>query len=194
MTDLVEIKPDLHDVDIHLAYAVSGNFTGSPVYKKACCFLHKDAFSKLIIAIDMARLLGYRLKIFDAFRPQKAQELLWNHTPDPTFLADPKRGSHHTRGIAIDLTLVDRDTGLELDMGTAFDAFTPLSFHTDLSIGSVAFKNRVTLLGLMTAAGFDYYDKEWWHYQLFSPRDYPLILNGEEADLIMNDSASSVRV
>jgi len=96
----------------------------------------------------------------------KAQWALWNARPDPDFLADPRRGSPHSRGVAVDLTLLDGD-GAALDMGTGFDAFTPLSHHACRDIPVAAQRNRFVLLGIMSAAGWDFYGKEWWHYQLF---------------------------
>ena len=100
-------------------------------------------------AIALARPLGLRLKIFDALRPSEAQWALWNARPDPEFLADPRRGSPHSRGVAVDLTLVD-GAGAELDMGTGFDAFTPLSHHAATEISAAAQRNRFLLLGLMS--------------------------------------------
>jgi len=91
------------------------------------------------------------------------------------FLSDPRKGSPHSRGVAVDLTLVD-GSGRELDMGTGFDAFTPLSHHAVTNgIGVEAQKNRLVLLGIMTSAGWDFYKNEWWHYQLFNARGYPLL-------------------
>lgn len=172
---LVRIAPPDFDVDFYLAYATSDNFTGKPVYGRADCWLHEDAAACLRKAIELARPLGWRLKIFDAFRPSEAQWALWNHTPDPEFLADPRRGSPHSRGVAVDLTLIDAKTGEELDMGTGFDAFTPLSHHACTAIPAEAQRNRLLLMGLMTAAGWDFYRHEWWHYQLFNARaNYPL--------------------
>jgi len=116
-----------------------------------------------------------RFRIFDAYRPQEAQRKLWAHTPDPNFLADPARGSAHSRGVAVDLTLIGED-GQDLDMGTEFDAFTPLSFHANTEVSLEAQKNRFLLLGIMSAAGWDFYRNEWWHYQMFNARaKYPLI-------------------
>ena len=166
---LVEIAPPAYDVDIFIAYATAQNFTGKPVYARPGCYLHPDAAACLAKAIALAATMGLRFKVFDAFRPSEAQWVLWNHTPDPEFLADPKRGSPHSMGAAVDLTLID-GKGVELDMGTAFDAFTPLSHHGVLDISAEAQRNRALLLGLMTAAGWDFYRNEWWHYQLFSPR------------------------
>jgi D-alanyl-D-alanine dipeptidase len=171
---LVALAPPTHDVDIALAYATPNNFTGKPIYRRAGAYLHPVAAEHLERAIALARPLGLRLKIFDAFRPSEAQWVMWNHTPDPDFLADPRRGSPHSRGAAIDLTLIDGD-GRELDMGTGFDAFTPLSHHSNTEVSETAQRNRFLLLGLMTAAGWDFYRNEWWHYQLFDARRFPVL-------------------
>lgn len=175
---LVEIAPPSFDVSLDLAYATADNFTAKPVYARAICYLHEEAAERLAHAITLAAGQGYRLRIFDGFRPTEAQQVLWNHTPDPEFLADPARGSPHSRGAAVDLTLID-DAGNGADMGTPFDAFTPLSYHGCIEISPTAQANRSLLLGLMTAAGWDFYSKEWWHYQLFDSRRLPLISDSE---------------
>lgn len=176
--DLVEITRPVFDVDIALAYATADNFTGKPVYRNPVCYLHRQAAEVLGDAIEAAARIGFRLKIFDAFRPSEAQWVLWNHTPDADFLADPRRGSPHSRGVAVDLTLVDSAGGM-LDMGTEFDAFTPLSHHGSGDISDDAQQNRLVLLGLMTQSGWDFYRNEWWHYQLFDCRQFSLISDGE---------------
>jgi D-alanyl-D-alanine dipeptidase len=171
---LIEIIPPRFDVATDIAYATANNFTAKAVYARSACFLHEDAAICLEKAIHFAAELGLRLKIFDAYRPPEAQFILWEHTPDPDFLADPNKGSPHSRGVAVDLTLINAQ-GEELDMGTAFDAFTPLSHHGAADIHTEAKKHRLLLLGIMTSAGFDFYRNEWWHYQLFNSRSYPLI-------------------
>lgn len=176
--DLVEIDPRVYGVEMELAYATVHNFTGKPVYRRADCYLHREAADALSRAVALAAELKLSLRIFDAFRPTEAQWALWNHSPDPDFLADPRRGSPHSRGVAVDLTLID-ETGAPLDMGTAFDAFTPLSHHGATGIPARAQANRHLLLGLMTAAGWDFYRNEWWHYQLFNAREYDLIDDAE---------------
>jgi D-alanyl-D-alanine dipeptidase len=174
--DIVPIAPPDFDVDLTLAYATNANLTGKPIYRNAECWLHRVAAEKLEAAIALARPLGLRLRIFDALRPVEAQWALWNVDPNPEFLADPRRGSPHSRGAAVDLTLLDGE-GNELDMGTGFDAFTPLSHHGRTDVGVAAQRNRLLLMGLMTAAGWDFYRNEWWHYQLFDARQYPLVSN-----------------
>lgn len=174
---LVEITAETFGVDLDIAYATTNNFTGAPVYGRHAAYLLPEAADNLKKACTMAAAMGLKIKVFDAYRPSEAQWKLWDHTPDPEFLADPRRGSPHSMGAAVDLTLVDCVTGQDLDMGTAFDAFTPLSHHgvTD-GISVDAQRNRLILLGLMTAAGFDFYSSEWWHYQLFNARArYPVL-------------------
>ena len=131
---------------------------------------------KLLDAISIAKDLGYYFKIFDAYRPSYVQETLWEFSPNPDFLSNPIKGSPHTKGIAIDLTLVDLH-GNELDMGTKFDDFTKNAYHLSKDIGTKVKINRRLLLSIMTLAGFDFYHKEWWHYQLFNASSYPLIKN-----------------
>jgi D-alanyl-D-alanine dipeptidase len=171
---LVEISERSHGVVIELAYGGRNNFTGKPVYAQPACFLHPAAARMLTRAAELAGGIGLKIKIFDAFRPSEAQWVLWNHTPDPDFLADPARGSPHSRAVAVDLTLTGED-GRDLDMGTAFDAFTIKSHHGNLEVGPEAQRNRILLLGLMSAAGWDFYAREWWHYQLFDSRAYALL-------------------
>ena len=175
MTALVEIAPPRFDVSLALAYAGEANITGRPIYRRAVCYLHPDAAVLLERAQGLAAAQGLKLVIFDGYRPVEAQWALWRHCPDPTFLADPRRGSPHSRGVAIDLSLVDRETGLPLDMGTGFDDLTPRAFHGSDAPTPAAQRNRMLLLGLMASAGWDHYLNEWWHYQMFAPRRYPLL-------------------
>lgn len=178
MDPLVAITPEAFGVEIALAYSTAGNFTGKPVYRAdAGCFLNAEAAPLLSRAVELARPLGLRLKLLDAFRPSEAQWLLWTFNPDPGFLADPRRGSPHSMGAAIDLTLVDAAGGGELDMGTAFDAFTPLSHHGNQDIPAEAQRHRHLLMGIMTTAGWDFYRNEWWHYQLFNARSRHPVLS-----------------
>lgn len=181
---LVEIAGPDYPVLIDMRYAGADNITGKPIYQRPACFLNAEAAGLLRSAIRLAAQMDLRLKIFDAFRPTEAAWALWNHNPDPNFLADPRKGSPHSRGAAVDVTLVDMD-GRELDMGTDFDAFTPLAFHGNLDVTPAQQRNRALLLGIMTAAGWDFYRNEWWHYQLFQPRRYPLLSDAAAATSMM---------
>lgn len=176
-TLLLPVDPDAFGVEMALAYATADNFTHKPVYRSdAGCFLNPEAANLLHRAVALAQPLGLRLRVLDAFRPAEAQWILWNHWPDPNFIADPRRGSPHSMGAAVDVTLLDAVTGVALDMGTPFDDFTPKAHHGNQEISVEAQRNRHLLMGIMTTAGWDFYRHEWWHYQLFSPRTrYPVL-------------------
>lgn len=177
MHPLVRITPEAYGVEIALSYATPDNFTGRPVYRPdAGCFLNEDAARLLARAVALAVPQGLRLRVFDAFRPSEAQWVLWDHTPDAGFVADPRRGSPHSMGAAVDVTLIDSATGAALEMGTEFDAFTPLSHHGHTAVSPEASRHRMILMGLMTTAGWDFYRNEWWHYQLFNARaNHPVL-------------------
>ena len=185
---LVEITAEDFNVDLDLRYASTNNFTGRAIYSRGACFLNLEAGENLRRAVDLAADIGLRFKLFDGFRPTEAVQALWDHTPNPNFLSAPSSGSPHSRGAAIDLTLID-GAGQELKMGTGFDAMTPTSYHGARDISAEAQRNRAILLGIMSAAGWDFYRNEWWHYQLFRPRRYPT-LSDKASGTRMMDSAS----
>jgi D-alanyl-D-alanine dipeptidase len=184
MSPLVPIAPSAFNIELALAYATADNFTGRPVYRPdAGSWLHADAAPLLTKAAALAYPLGLRLRILDAFRPAEAQWVLWGICPDPEFIADPHLGSTHSMGVAVDLDLIDIATGQPLDMGTGFDAFTPLSHHARLDISPEAQRHRALLLGLMIAAGWEYNHHEWWHYQMKEARSlYPIL-----SDTVLGD-------
>ena len=175
-TGLVHITEKEFDVVIDLKYAQTDNFTGQVIYLHDQCFLHPIAAKALQKAVIVAKNLGYKIKVFDAFRPQSAQERLWQVCPNPDYVADPKIGSNHTRGVAIDLTLLDMTTGEELDMGTGFDTMDVCSHHFYLGLGQEIMQiNRMRLLTVMLTAGFVHHPREWWHYQLPNAASFELV-------------------
>ena len=171
---LTEIRPESYDVDIDLRYATPDNLTGRIIYRRAACYLHPDAASALRKTAAAARAIGLRLRILDAFRPIEAQWRFWEALPNPLYVGDPREGSNHNRGVAVDLTLAGPD-GRALDMGTGFDEVTDRSHHGSPDIPAEAQRNRVLLAGLMTVTGWEAYAYEWWHYQLPDARRYPCL-------------------
>jgi D-alanyl-D-alanine dipeptidase len=172
---LIEITEKSHPILVDMRYASTNNFTNGVIYKKPLCLILDEALVLFERAIELAAKQDLMFKVFDAFRPQAAQERLWEICPNDMYIMPPTKGSVHTRGVAIDLTLVDKN-GNELDMGTPFDDFTEFSHHGGF-VSPEASRNRFLLLGIMSTAGFDFYRNEWWHYQLFTPRDYELIMD-----------------
>ena len=175
---LVEIVPEEFGVTLDIAYATARNFTGRAVYARPACYLHRDAAEALRRAVRLARGIGLGIRVFDAFRPAEAQQALWDHTPDPDFIADPRKGSPHSRGVAVDLTLTDRD-GAPLAMGTAFDDFTPLSPSRQHRHRRGSAAQPVRLARVDDDRGLGLFRNEWWHYQLFDARSYPLRGDGD---------------
>jgi D-alanyl-D-alanine dipeptidase len=169
---LTEIRPEAYDVEIDLRYATPDNLTGRIIYRRAACYLHPEAAAALRKTATAARAIGLRLRILDAFRPIEAQWRFWEALPDPRYVADPRQGSNHNAGVAVDLTLQDPD-GRALDMGTGFDEIDPRSHHASPDIPAEAQRNRVLLAGLMAVTGWESYAFEWWHYQLPSAAAYP---------------------
>ena len=173
-SSLVEITQASHNILLELRYATKNNITGARIYHDDRCFIHKDADVLLRKSIILAQEQNLKIKIFDAYRPRAVQEALWAHCPDPNYVMPPEKGSHHTRGVAIDLTLIDA-SGKELDMGTDFDDLSPRAHHGASTHAPQVAANRYLLLGIMMSAGWDFFQNEWWHYQVFKARDYPLI-------------------
>ena len=171
---LCEIAPLRFDVDLDLRYATPDNLTGAAIYARPLCLLHADAVPRLEHAVALARGLRLRLRLFDGFRPVEAQWRLWRALPDPRYIADPRRGSNHSRGTALDLTLSDA-AGRPLPMGTGFDDMTPLSHHGRTDLPAEVQRHRALLAGVMAGAGWQPYAFEWWHYQLPGAESYPLL-------------------
>jgi len=170
----------IEGVKIDLRYATTQNFMSRNVYGDfRTAFLHRDAASMLARAAQSLRRdhLGFSLLIFDALRPRSAQRILWDYvkgTDQERYVANPDRGSVHNYGCAVDLTVMNRE-GKELDMGTGFDVFLPLSqpqleaqFLASGELKAEHHQNRLILRSAMVEAGFRQLSHEWWHYDAFS--------------------------
>lgn len=171
---LVEITARDYPVDIDLVYATADNLAGRPVYAQARCALRPQAAACLLRAARAAQRAGYRLRIFDAYRPPRAQQIFWSLCPDSRYIADAALGSNHTRGTAVDVTLIDAQ-GRPLDMGTGFDAMEDRSHHDRDDLLPEVQRNRCLLLGVMLQAGFRSIATEWWHYELPDSKSYALL-------------------
>ena len=165
-------------IAIDLRYASADNFVGRDLYSPFdCAWLHRDAAVALerVVAWLAAARPGYRVLVLDALRPQRVQQALWDAldgTGLRMYLADPVRGSIHSFGMALDLTLLD-EAGRELDMGTAFDDLTERSqpglepaLMARGELMQVQIDNRQLLRDAMAHAGFVGISSEWWHYDL----------------------------
>jgi len=147
------------------------------------CIVYKNgtrAFLRLPVARALALVQqelnekNLSLKIWDAYRPYSVTEKMWELIKDERYVADPKKGSGHNRGIAVDLTIIDRKTGKELDMGTGFDNFTDTAHQTFKDLPAEILANRSLLKALMEKYGFVALETEWWHFFWNNP-DFELL-------------------
>ena len=176
------VRDQIPSIQVDLKYSTPQNFVGQDVY--GCledAYLHPIALAKLKKAWELLQRSrpGYRFLIYDAARPLSVQWKLWKAMPKSEsqkhiYLADPRKGSIHNYGLAIDLTVVDGN-GVPLDMGTPFDFFGPkaqprlearLLETGELTKDQV--DNRKLLRNVMTGAGFTITSSEWWHFNATS--------------------------
>ena len=161
---------------IDLRYAGKNNFMGVRLYPPTrTSYLRKPAIDSLTLVQQELNQLGLGLKIFDAYRPYSVTEKMWEPVKDDRYAADPKKGSGHNRGIAVDLTIIALATGKELPMGTGFDNFSDTAHHGFSKLPDVVLQNRLLLKATMEKHGFTALPTEWWHYYLEAFREFELL-------------------
>lgn len=170
--DLVDLQSTLPNVQIDLRYATEDNFTGQKIYNFQRCFVVKEAALRLQKVQSELEKIGLGLKIWDGFRPMAAQWKFWELIPDERYVSDPRKGGHHTRGTAIDLTLITCD-GQELPMPSAFDDFSEKAHRNYMECSAEKIKNRKLLETIMEKHGFIGIPTEWWHFDLIGWEAYP---------------------
>lgn len=161
----VNLKQYSQDFEYDMKYATEDNFLKAKVYDCAECFLRLKTVNALIEANKKFLEKGYKIKIFDCYRPLDIQKKMWKIVSNPKYVADPAKGSIHNRGGAVDITLID-SLGKELDMGTPFDFFGIEASHNYPNVSDNVKQNRILLKTIMTSSGFNSFDSEWWHYNL----------------------------
>ena len=164
-TTFVKLKDYSTDFVYDMKYATEDNFLKAKVYDCAECFLRLQTVKALVKANTKFMRKGYRIQLFDCYRPLDIQKRMWKIVSNPEYVADPAKGSIHNRGGAVDITLVDAD-GKELDMGTSFDFFGPEAGHYFDNLPDEVKKNRLLLKRIMQKSGFIPFNSEWWHYNL----------------------------
>jgi zinc D-Ala-D-Ala dipeptidase len=174
-TRLVEIKKYVPGIALDVRYATANNFMHRQMYAQA------RAFARLPVVLALRQVeadlkkRGLGLKIYDAYRPYAVTVKFYEMARDTNFVADPRKGSKHNRGCAIDLTLIDLKTGRELDMPTGFDSFSKKAAANYAPLSKQEYANRELLKHAMQAHGFTVYRAEWWHYDFSGWVNYPLL-------------------
>ena len=163
-SDFVRLKDLSSDFVYELKYATPNNFLKQAVYDCGECYLRKSTAEALVKANEAFKQLGYRIKLFDCYRPLSVQKKMWKILPGTHYVANPAKGSKHNRGAAVDLTLVDAQ-GKELNMGTPFDFFGKEAHHTYTEHTKEVLENRKLLKETLDKYNFKSIYSEWWHYE-----------------------------
>ncbi|GAB4343965.1 MAG: hypothetical protein OHK0038_24080 [Flammeovirgaceae bacterium] len=157
---------------LDIKYATTDNFVKAKMYECGECWLRKVAALALVEAQKSLLKKGYRIKLFDCYRPHSVQWQLWNKVPNPQYVANPEKGSMHNRGAAIDIGLTDLE-GNELDMGSPYDSFSKASHHSYTDLPQEVLDRRVLLKETMANHQLKFTTSEWWHYS-YQVKFYPI--------------------
>jgi len=168
----VDLEVLIPQADYEIRYATTNNFMELQVYDCPGCYTRLAVAKALMQVQGNLDTLGLKLKFFDCYRPSAAQWALWKKTPDPRYVHPPKQGSMHSRGNALDLSLVD-SLGQEMDMGTPFDYFGKEAYWSYTQHSEEVNKNRKLLREQLQAAGFSTIRTEWWHF-VYKAKRFPL--------------------
>ena len=175
--DLVELTSLDPGIKLDVRYATDRNFVGRPVYSEARAFLQRPAAEALLRAHHALRPRGYGVLVFDGYRPWSVTKLFWDLTSPAKreFVANPRKGSKHNRGCAVDMSLYDLATGREVGMPSAYDEMSPRA-HPDYPGGTPEERARRDLLrAAMEREGFTVEPNEWWHFNYRDWRHYPIL-------------------
>ena len=175
--DLVELTSLDPSIKLDIRYASQNNFLSTPIYSQARAFLQRPAAEAVARVNRKLKPLGYGLLIHDAYRPWYVTKIFWDATPDDKkiFVADPREGSRHNRGCAIDLSLYDLTTGQPVDMVGVYDEMSERSYSGYPGGTSIQRWHRELLRQAMEQEGFEVYEFEWWHFDYKDWRKYPIL-------------------
>ena len=175
--DLVEIVTLDPTIKLDIRYATTNNFVGRPVYAEARAFLQRPAAEALVRAHRALKDRGYGLLVFDGYRPWSVTKLFWDVTPKAKreFVANPKEGSKHNRGCAVDLSLYDLESGREVAMPSAYEEMSPRAYPGYAGGTPEERARRDLLRAAMEAQDFTVEPNEWWHFNCKEWREYPIL-------------------
>jgi D-alanyl-D-alanine dipeptidase len=174
LVELVTIDPTIH---LDIRYATSNNFMGRPFYREARAFLQRPAAEAAVRANRKLRAYGYGLLIHDGYRPWYVTKMFWDATPEDKkkFVADPKKGSNHNRGGAVDLSMYELVTGKPVEMTGTYDEMSDRSYPDYPGGTSLQRWHRDLLRAAMESEGFKVYKVEWWHFDYKDWAAYPVM-------------------
>ena len=173
--ELVDLERVIDGIMLDIRYATDNNFTGEVIYTMPKAYVRIPVAEALGMVNDSLRAHGMGIIVYDAYRPYSATVRFYEVYPDTEFVADPKFGSKHNRGCAVDVSLFDLTTGEEVLMPTEFDEFSERARHSYTDLPEEAINNRSLLTGVMKHFGFAPYPSEWWHFDYQGWDKYPLM-------------------
>ncbi|MEI7734313.1 MAG: D-alanyl-D-alanine dipeptidase [Ferruginibacter sp.] len=174
--EMVDLHKKIPGLILDLRYAGTNNFMQQVLYPViTTTYLRKPAADSLAVIQKILNQSGLGLKIYDAYRPYSVTEKMWEPVQDDRYAADPKKGSGHNRGVAVDLTIVNLKNNEVLDMGTGFDNFSDTAHHAFSNLPEEVLQNRLLLKNIMEQHGFKALDTEWWHYSLPNAKEFELM-------------------
>jgi D-alanyl-D-alanine dipeptidase len=150
---------------LEIRYATEQNITGKKIYADKRAWLREETIRKLAQVARELEEKGYRLVLWDGWRPASAQKALWAAKPDGRFLTPPNRISRHTRGTSVDVSLADQN-GKILEMPSDHDEFTDRADEDFSDVPKEVAQRARLLRKAMFRAGFSGVPDEWWHYDL----------------------------
>ncbi len=175
---LVDVQKIHPGILVDLKYATADNFTRKKIYHFHRCFLQNKVAVALGKVQTKLESMNLGLKVWDGFRPPSAQRKLWEACPNERFVAHPSKGSCHSRGASVDVTLVTKDKK-ELLMPSAFDDFSEKACLHYKDAPEIALKHRDLLHRVMHEEGFLSYEWEWWHFNFQGWEQFPPITTFE---------------
>lgn len=170
---LINIQKLIPSIQVDLQYATNNNFTRQILYPSYAKAYVRLPVAKALVAVQQ-QLKKYKLslKIYDAYRPYTVSKKIWSLVHDERYAANPIKGSGHNRGMAVDVTLVDLTTGIELPMPTNFDNFSDTAHHTFMQLSKMVLSNKELLRTIMEQNGFKSLNTEWWHYTFLTSTNF----------------------
>jgi len=181
--ELVDLEKYIPGLVLDIRYATTNNFTGERIYDRAKAYARKPVAEALRQIQAELKKDGLGIKIFDAYRPYKATVKFYEVYRDTTYVASPYSGSRHNRGCALDLTLIELKSAVELKMPTGYDSFTKQAWPSAPVADPLARKNRQRLIQAMEKYGFRVNSSEWWHFDFKGWRDFEVLdIDFEELD------------
>lgn len=173
--ELVNLEEFIPGIVLDIRYATTNNFTHEQIYDRAAAYARRPVAEALKKVQEELRPQGLGIKIFDGYRPYKATVKFYEVYGDSTYVASPYSGSRHNRGCALDLTLIDLNTGRELKMPTGYDAFTKKAWPSTPVADAAIRMNRQRLINIMEDHGFKVSTSEWWHFDFTGWQKYEVM-------------------